>query len=207
MEKLRTVTPEEACAHPNWVMGRKISVDSATMMNKGLEVIEARWLFDIEPSRIEVVIHPQSVIHSMVEYIDGSTLAQLSNPDMRVPIAHALAFPDRVESGATPLDLAAIGQLSFEPPDLQRFPCLRLAYSALEAGGTAPAILNAANEVAVDAFLNGRLAFNGIAQVDEEVLGSVSSGTADSLDAVLEADRLARASARLCVERSMERAA
>jgi 1-deoxy-D-xylulose-5-phosphate reductoisomerase len=207
VEKLRTVTPDEACAHPNWVMGRKISVDSATMMNKGLEVIEARWLFDIEPSRIEVVIHPQSVIHSMVEYVDGSTIAQLSNPDMRVPIAHALAFPDRVESGATPLDLAAIGQLSFEPPDLQRFPCLRLAYSALSAGGIAPAILNAANEVAVDAFLNGRLSFNGIAQVDEEVLGSVPSGKADSLEAVLEADRLARASAHRCAARSLERAA
>jgi len=207
VEKLRTVTPEEACAHPNWVMGRKISVDSATMMNKGLEVIEARWLFDIEPSRIEVVIHPQSVIHSMVEYVDGSTIAQLSNPDMRVPIAHALAFPGRVESGATPLDLAAIGQLSFERPDLQRFPCLRLAYSALAAGGTAPAILNAANEIAVDAFLNGRLSFNGIAQVDEEVLGSVSSGHADSLETVLEADRRARASAHLCIERSLERAA
>ena len=207
LERLRTVTPDEACAHPNWVMGRKISVDSATMMNKGLEVIEARWLFDIEPARIEVVIHPQSVIHSLVEYVDGSTIAQLSNPDMRVPIAHALAFPGRMESGATPLDLAAIGQLSFEPPDLQRFPCLRLAYSALAAGGTAPAILNAANEVAVDAFLSGRLSFNGIAQVDEEVLGSVSSGGADSLDAVLEADRVARESAYACVERRLERAA
>lgn len=207
LEKLRTVTPDEACAHPNWVMGRKISVDSATMMNKGLEVIEARWLFDVEPARIEVVIHPQSVIHSMVEYVDGSTIAQLSNPDMRVPIAHALAFPDRIDSGATPLDLASIGQLTFEPPDMARFPCLRLAYAALAAAGTAPAILNAANEIAVDAFLNGRLGFNGIAQVVEEVLGAVAAGSADSLEAVLEADRLARASARQRVAQSLEQAA
>ena len=207
VERLATVTPEEACAHPNWVMGRKISVDSATMMNKGLEVIEARWLFDLEPSRIEVVIHPQSVIHSMVEYVDGSTIAQLSNPDMRIPIAHALAFPDRIESGASPLDLAAIGQLTFEPPDLNRFPCLKLAYAALEAGGTAPAILNAANEVAVDAFLNGRLGFNGIAQVSEQVLGSMVAGNADSLEAVLEADRMARARARECIDQAVERAA
>ena len=207
LEKLKSVTPDEACAHPNWVMGRKISVDSATMMNKGLEVIEARWLFDIEPSRIEVVIHPQSVIHSMVEYVDGSTLAQLSNPDMRVPIAHGLAYPDRIESGARPLDLAAIGRLDFEPPDLERFACLRLAYAALEAGGTAPAILNAANEVVVDAFLKGQLTFPGIAQIDEEVLGAVPAREADSLETVLEADRLARESARQSIERRQERAA
>ena len=207
LDRLQAVTPDEACAHPKWVMGRKISVDSATMMNKGLEVIEARWLFDLEPSRIEVVIHPQSVIHSMVEYVDGSTLAQLSNPDMRVPIAHALAFPDRMDSGATPLDLAAVGQLTFEPPDMERFPCLRLAYAALAAGGTAPAILNAANEIAVEAFLAGRLGFNGIARVNEEVLEAVASSAADSLDLVLEADRLARTSARRRIECSLGRAA
>jgi 1-deoxy-D-xylulose-5-phosphate reductoisomerase len=206
-EKLLSVTPEEACAHPNWVMGRKISVDSATMMNKGLEVIEARWLFDVDPSRIEVVIHPQSVVHSMVEYVDGSTIAQLSNPDMRVPIAHALAYPARIESGASPLDLAAVGRLDFETPDLKRFPCLGLAYAALASGGTAPAILNAANEVAVEAFLGGRLPFTGIAQVDEEVLGLVPWGSAGSLEAVLDADLAARASARQCIERRLEQAA
>jgi 1-deoxy-D-xylulose-5-phosphate reductoisomerase len=206
-EKLLSVTPEEACAHPNWVMGRKISVDSATMMNKGLEVIEARWLFDVDPSRIEVVIHPQSVVHSMVEYVDGSTIAQLSNPDMRVPIAHALAYPARIESGASPLDLAAVGRLDFETPDLKRFPCLALAYAALASGGTAPAILNAANEVAVEAFLSRSLPFTGIAQVDEEVLGLVPSGSAGSLEAVLDADRAARASARRCIERRLEQAA
>jgi 1-deoxy-D-xylulose-5-phosphate reductoisomerase len=177
------------------------------MMNKGLEVIEARWLFDIDPSRIEVLIHPQSVVHSMVEYVDGSTIAQLSNPDMRVPIAHALAYPGRIESGASPLALAAVGRLDFEIPDLKRFPCLALAYSALESGGTAPAILNAANEVAVDAFLKGRLPFTGIAQVDEEVLRLVPTGSADTLEAVLEADGAARASALQCIERRMEQAA
>ncbi len=191
-ERLETVTPDEACAHPNWSMGRKISVDSATMMNKGLEVIEARWLFDVEPERIEVVIHPQSIIHSLVDYVDGSVLAQLSNPDMRVPIAHALAYPRRMASGVKPLDLAAIGQLTFEPPDMGRFPCLRLAYSALHAGGTASAILNAANEIAVEAFLNGRLGFTSIAKVIEEALCRVSASEADSLEAVLEADRKAR---------------
>ncbi|TMI36371.1 MAG: 1-deoxy-D-xylulose-5-phosphate reductoisomerase, partial [Betaproteobacteria bacterium] len=142
LDGLDGVTPEQACAHPNWVMGRKISVDSATMMNKGLEVIEARWLFDVPPERIEVVIHPQSIVHSLVEYVDGSVIAQLSNPDMRVPIAHALGFPERIASGATPLDLGAIGQLSFERPDHARFPCLQLAYAALRAGGTAPTLLN-----------------------------------------------------------------
>ena len=207
LERLKTVTPDEACAHPNWVMGRKISVDSATMMNKGLEVIEARWLFDFEPSRIEVVIHPQSIIHSLVEYIDGSVIAQLSNPDMRVPIAHALAYPRRMESGARPLDLAAIGQLNFEPPDLRRFPCLGLAYAALRTGGTAPALLNAANEVAVDAFLRGRLGFTGIAQVIEGVLEQIAAGDAANLECVLDADRSARACALKHVERCMERAA
>lgn len=195
LERLSQVTPEQACAHPNWVMGRKISVDSATMMNKGLEVIEARWLFDVPPERIEVLIHSQSVVHSLVEFVDGSVLAQLSNPDMRVPIAHALGFPDRIESGAAPLDLAAVGQLSFERPDAQRFPCLGLAYAALREGGTAPAVLNAANEVAVGAFLEGKLPYTAIARVIERALGDAPSQLADSLGTVLEADRSARRAA------------
>ena len=202
-ERLERVTPDEACAHPNWVMGRKISVDSATMMNKGLEVIEARWLFDLPAERIEVLIHPQSIVHSLVEYVDGSVIAQLSNPDMRVPIAYALGFPERIESGARPLDLGAIGQLAFEHPDLERFPCLRLAYAALRAGGTAPAILNAANEVAVDAFLGGKLRFTAIPRVIEDAMEQVPGGPGDTLDSVLDADRRARHSAvesatRLC---------
>jgi 1-deoxy-D-xylulose-5-phosphate reductoisomerase len=192
LERLEGVTPEQACAHPNWVMGRKISVDSATMMNKALEVIEARWLFDLPAERIEVLIHPQSIIHSLVEYLDGSMLAQLSNPDMRVPIAHALAHPARVESGARPLDLAAIAQLSFERPDERRFPCLPLAYAALRAGGTAPAVLNAANEVAVQAFLARRLRFTGIGRVIETTLAKCEAGPARDLDAVLDADARAR---------------
>jgi 1-deoxy-D-xylulose-5-phosphate reductoisomerase len=207
LESLDAVTPDEACAHPNWVMGRKISVDSATMMNKGLEVIEARWLFDVESSRIEVVIHPESVIHSMVEYVDGSVIAQLASPDMRIPIAHALAYPRRMVSGANFIDLAKIGQLNFGSPDFNRFPCLNLAYSALRAGGTAPAILNASNEVAVDAFLHKRIGFTQIAQVIESSLGSVASAPASDLDCVLEADRLARACAIERVERCEERAA
>ena len=206
-DRLSQVTPDEACAHPNWVMGRKISVDSATMMNKGLEVIEARWLFDVEPDRIEVLIHPQSIIHSLVEYVDGSVIAQLSNPDMRVPIAHALGFPDRMDSGATPLELASVGQLSFEKPDERRFPCLGLAYAALRAGGTGPAILNAANEVAVAAFLDGRLRYTAIPQVIEEALGRVAATAADSLDAVLDADRVARGVASDCIAALMGRAA
>jgi 1-deoxy-D-xylulose-5-phosphate reductoisomerase len=192
MERLPQVTPEEACAHPNWVMGRKISVDSATMMNKGLEVIEAHWLFDVPPDRIEVLIHAQSIVHSLVEFADGSVIAQLSNPDMRVPIAHALGFPDRIASGATPLDLAAIGQLSFARPDAQRFPCLGLAYAALREGGAAPAVLNAANEVAVAAFLDGKLRYTAIPQVIEQALRSASAARADDLETVLEADRSAR---------------
>jgi len=204
-EELRGVTPEEACAHPNWVMGRKISVDSATMMNKGLEVIEARWLFDAEPERIQVVIHPQSVIHSMVEYDDGSILAQLGNPDMRIPIAHALAWPQRMDSGVDPLDLFAVARLDFEPPDLGRFPCLRLAYQAAQAGGTAPAVLNAANEVAVQSFLDRRLAFTDIPAVIEETLGAVAAGDADSLEQVYDADRTAREfAARVVAGRSGE---
>jgi 1-deoxy-D-xylulose-5-phosphate reductoisomerase len=207
LDRLARVTPDEACAHPNWVMGRKISVDSATMMNKGLEVIEARWLFDVPPERIEVLIHPQSIIHSLVEFVDGSVIAQLSNPDMRVPIAHALGFPQRIESGATPLDLAAIGQLSFERPDAQRFPCLGLAYAALREGGTAPAVLNAANEVAVAAFLEGRLRYTAIPQVIEQALARCAAKQADSLDIVLEADRSARRAAAEAVALLMGKAA
>ena len=199
VESLGAVTPEQACAHPNWVMGRKISVDSATMMNKGLEVIEARWLFDVAPERIEVLIHPQSIVHSLVEYADGSMISQLSNPDMRVPIAHALAWPERIASGAQPLDLASIRHLTFEKPDLARFPCLSLAYAALRSGGTAPAVLNAANEVAVEAFLAGRLPFTGIPGVIAGTLDSVPARAADDLAAVMAADAHARraASARI----------
>jgi 1-deoxy-D-xylulose-5-phosphate reductoisomerase len=195
LESLAAVTPEQACAHPNWVMGRKISVDSATMMNKGLEVIEARWLFDVDPGRIEVLIHAQSIVHSLVEYIDGSMIAQLSNPDMRVPIAHALAHPERIDSGAQPLDLVSIKTLSFEKPDPSRFPCLRLAYAALDAGGTAAAVLNAANEVAVAAFLERRLAFTGIARVIEQTMARVPARAADDLEAILAADTDARRAA------------
>ena len=195
LDTLDGVTPEQACAHPNWVMGRKISVDSATMMNKGLEVIEARWLFDVAPQAIEVVIHPQSIVHSLVEYVDGSLIAQLSNPDMRVPIAHALGYPERIASGARSLDLTSMKDLTFEKPDERRFPCLRLAYAALERGGTASAILNAANEVAVEAFLSRRLAFTGIARVIAETLDGVSAAEATSLETVMAADAEARRAA------------
>ena len=207
LDRLEAVTPDEACAHPNWTMGRKISVDSATMMNKGLEVIEARWLFDVEPTRIEVLIHPESIIHSLVEYADGSMIAQLSNPDMRVPIAHALAYPGRMESGAVPLDLTAIGRLTFHAPDQHRFPCLGLAYLALKAGGTGPAVLNAANEVAVDAFLRSRLRFTGIAHIIENVLARVAPAEASDIECVLDADGRARACAMELIEQSMGRAA
>ncbi len=206
-ERLAAVTPEEACAHQNWVMGRKISVDSATMMNKGLEVIEARWLFDAPPERIEVLIHPQSIVHSLVEYVDGSVIAQMSNPDMRVPIAHALGFPERIDSGARPLDLGAIGSLSFERPDSRRFPCLELAYAALRQGGAAPAMLNAANEAAVEAFLARRLAFTRIPQVISATLERCAPASADTLDGVLEADRRARAAALDSIARFAHRAA
>lgn len=192
LEALREVTPEQACAHPNWVMGRKISVDSATMMNKGLEVIEACWLFNTQPDQVDVVLHPQSVIHSLAVYADGSVLAQLGNPDMRTPIAHALAWPERLSSGVKPLDLIEVARLDFDAPDLDRFPCLRLAREALEAGGTATAILNAANEVAVASFLQKRIAFMDIPIVIDSTLESLDSRPADSLDIVLEADRLAR---------------
>lgn len=197
---LHAVTPAQACAHPNWVMGRKISVDSATLMNKGLELIEACWLFQTVPERVEVVLHPQSVIHSLVEYADGSLLAQLGNPDMRTPIAHALAWPERMASGVERLDLVAVGRLDFAAPDLVRFPCLRLAREAMEAGGTATAVLNAANEVAVGAFLDEALRFSAIAPVVEETLARVPNHQAASLEAVLAADSEARAVARNMVE-------
>jgi 1-deoxy-D-xylulose-5-phosphate reductoisomerase len=190
--KLASVTPEQACAHPNWEMGRKISVDSATMMNKGLEVIEAGWLFDVPVGNIRVVLHPQSILHSMVEYQDGSVLAQLGNPDMRIPISHALGWPERIVSGAEPLDITAIGQLQFSEPDLERFPCLALAFDAWRAGGTAPAILNAANEVAVQAFLDRQLAFTDIPRVITWVMGHADVQDAGSLEAVLAADARAR---------------
>ena len=196
LERLPDVTPEQACAHPNWSMGRKISVDSATMMNKGLEVIEAHWLFDAPPEQIEVVVHPRSVIHSMVEYEDGSVLAQLGNPDMRTPIAHALAWPRRMDSGVAFLDFARLGRLEFEAPDFARFPCLRLAFAALARGGTTPAILNAANEVAVQAFLERRIRFTDIAVVVEHVLERVSGHEADALAGILDDDARARAVAR-----------
>jgi 1-deoxy-D-xylulose-5-phosphate reductoisomerase len=186
------VTPEQACAHPRWNMGRKISVDSATLMNKGLELIEACLLFGMEPARVEVVVHPQSIVHSMVEYVDGSILAQLGNPDMRTPIAHALGWPDRIASGVQSLDLVAAARLDFEAPDLDRFPALRLARAAAESGGTAPAALNAANEVAVAAFLEGRLRFPGIPHLIEAVLERHQNRPATALPAVLEADRWAR---------------
>jgi len=168
--QLATVTPAQACAHPNWEMGRKISVDSATMMNKGLEVIEARWLFGLGADRIQVVVHPQSVIHSMVQYVDGSVLAQMGNPDMRTPIAHALAWPDRTDAGVAPLDLFEVARLDFEAPDFERFPCLRLAFEALRGGGDLPAVLNAANEIAVQAFLEERIPFTGIPRLIERAL-------------------------------------
>ncbi len=192
---LGSVTPEQAVAHPNWRMGRKISVDSATLMNKGLELIEACLLFGIGPERVEVMVHPQSVVHSMVEYVDGSVLAQLGNPDMRTPIAHALGWPERIESGVESLDLVRVGQLGFEPPDTSRFPCLRIARTAAETGGTAPAVVNAANEVAVAAFLEGRLNFAGIPAVIEGVLGRHRAGPVADLATALEADRWARSEA------------
>lgn len=195
------VTPEEAANHPTWDMGKKISVDSATLMNKGLEVIEARWLFALQPEAIQVVLHPQSVVHSMVAYADGSVLAQLGNPDMRTPIAHALAWPRRMASGVNPLDLFAVGRLDFTPPPPERFPCLDLAYDALASGGTATTILNAANEVAVQAFLDCRIGFPTIAQGIAATLDAVSSGPADSLEGILAADAEARDYASQWVDR------
>ena len=192
MAELAHVSPDQACAHPNWSMGRKISVDSASMMNKGLELIEACWLFDARPSQVEVVIHPQSVIHSLVDYVDGSVLAQLGNPDMRTPIANALAWPERIDSGVAPLDLFAIARLDFQAPDEERFPCLRLARQAAEAGNSAPAMLNAANEVAVAAFLDERVRYPEIASIIEEVLSLEPVVAVDDLEAVFTADAKAR---------------
>lgn len=200
-EQLSEVTPEQACAHPNWSMGRKISVDSATLMNKGLEVIEASWLFRVGSPQIQVVVHPQSIIHSMVDYVDGSVLAQLGNPDMRTPIAHALAWPERIDSGVSPLDLVANNRFDFQAPDLEHFPCLRLAYDALDAGGTAPTVLNAANEVAVDAFLQQRIKFLQIPVVIEQCLTRHDLPQGHTLEVVLHADHTARELANTCMAR------
>jgi 1-deoxy-D-xylulose-5-phosphate reductoisomerase len=198
---LEHVTPEQAVAHPNWSMGQKISVDSATMMNKGLEVIEAHFLFGVPAEMIDVVIHPQSVIHSMVEYIDGSVIAELGNPDMRTPIAHALGYPERLVSGVGSLDLLKVGRLEFSAPDLTRFPCLGLAYQALRSGAGAPAVLNAANEIAVDAFLKRRISFTSISSIVEETLMSVGDQPIPTLDAVFALDSLARSKASGAVSR------
>ncbi len=199
LSELQNVTPDQACAHPNWVMGRKISVDSASMMNKGLEVIEAHWLFNASADDIQVVVHPQSVIHSLVEYVDGSVIAQLGNPDMRTPIAYGLAYPERIDSGVAPLDLFKVAQMNFVAPDFVRFPCLVLAYQALRAAGTAPAILNAANEIAVDAFLNKRIAFLDIAKIIDAVLNQLPVLPVHSLDDVLDADASARLAASVSI--------
>jgi 1-deoxy-D-xylulose-5-phosphate reductoisomerase len=202
LNDLRDVSPEQACAHPNWSMGRKISVDSASMINKGLELIEACWLFDARPEQVEVVIHPQSVIHSMVDYVDGSVLAQLGNPDMRTPIAHALAWPRRIDSGVAPLDLFSIARLDFQAPDEQRFPCLRLARQAAEAGDSAPAMLNAANEVAVAAFLDRRIRYPEIASMIDEVLNLEPVVPLADLEAVFDVDTKARVLAEQWLSRN-----
>ena len=207
VNELSAVTPEQACAHPNWDMGRKISVDSATMMNKGLEVIEAGWLFGLPIERISVVLHPQSLVHSLVEYEDGSVLAQMGNPDMRIPISHALGWPERIASGAESLDLMAVGTMQFEAPDSARYPCLELAIAAWRSGGTSPTVLNAANEVAVQAFLDRQIAFTAIHRVVEQVLGQCPVHTADSLETILAADALARAVANECIESGQAMAA
>lgn len=192
LEDLAGVTPAQACAHPNWSMGQKISVDSASMMNKGLELIEACWLFDARPEQVEVVVHPQSVVHSLVDYVDGSVLAQLGNPDMRTPIAHALAWPERIDSGVSALDLLSTARLDFQAPDPQRFPCLWLARQAFDAGGTACAVLNAANEVAVQAFLDGRIGFTDIPVIIEHTLNCLPPVQVEELAQVMLADRQAR---------------
>lgn len=199
LEQLDAVTPRQAIAHPNWVMGPKISVDSATMMNKGLEVIEACWLFDASPEQVEVLIHPQSVVHSLVEYADGSVLAHLGQPDMRTPIAHALAWPERISAGVATLDLVTAGPLEFQAPDHARFPCLGLAFKALAAGGAMPAVLNAANEVAVTAFLDERLRYTAIASVIDRVMDELAGLVADDLEAVLAVDAQARVAAEAAV--------
>ncbi len=203
LERLSQVTPDEACAHPNWVMGRKISVDSATMMNKGLEIIEARWLFNAVEGQIKVVIHPESVIHSLVEYSDGSVLAQLGNPDMRTPIAFALGYPQRIEAGVDFLDLAALGKLNFSEPDHNRFPCLDLAREALRAGGSAPAVLNAANEIAVSAFLDSTLRFDQIPVLIGHVLAEIPVAPVRELEDVFSADRRARDCAETWLTRNV----
>jgi 1-deoxy-D-xylulose-5-phosphate reductoisomerase len=195
-ERFSAVTPEQACNHPNWRMGRKISVDSATLMNKGLEVIEARWLFNAHPDQIEVLVHPQSIVHSMVAYRDGSVLAQMGTPDMRTPIAHALAWPRRIEAGVEHLNLAGMNDLSFEKPDLDRFPCLPLAFEAMRSGASAPVTLNAANEVAVDAFLHGRIGFDRIPRLVRDVMERIAVAGVQNLDDVLEHDRHARQTAK-----------
>ena len=201
LEAIEAATPDEACAHPNWRMGRKISVDSATMMNKGLELIEACWLFGVGPDQVDILIHPQSIVHSLVEYADGSVLAQLGNPDMRTPIAHALGWPERIDSGVARLDLAAVAQLQFSAPDPQRFPCLGLAHAAAAGMGDAPTALNAANEEAVTAFLAGKLKFTRIAAVVDQVMQRWCVAEPDSIDAVLESDACAREQARGFVKR------
>ncbi len=202
---LAAITPDQACAHPNWSMGRKISVDSATLMNKGLEVIEAHHLFGLPADAIEVVVHPQSIVHSLVDYLDGSMLAQLGNPDMRTAIAYGLAWPERIDSGVAPLDLTALARLDFEAPDLAAFPCLDLAYRALRAGGGTPAVLNAANEVAVSAFLQGRLGFLGIPDLIQACLDALPGGPARTLEQLLDTDAAARRMAESLVPR-MQRA-
>jgi 1-deoxy-D-xylulose-5-phosphate reductoisomerase len=201
LSELQNVTPDQACAHPNWVMGRKISVDSASMMNKGLEVIEAHWLFNASADDIQVVVHPQSVIHSLVEYVDGSVIAQLGNPDMRTPIAYGLAYPERIDSGVAPLDLFKVAQMNFVAPDFVRFPCLALAYQALRAAGTAPAVLNAANEIAVAAFLDKRIAFLDIATIIDAVLNQLAVLPVTCLNDVLHADAEARRAATAQIAR------
>lgn len=200
LDELSQVTPAQAVAHPNWDMGKKISVDSATMMNKGLEMIEACLLFNLKPEQIQIVIHPQSVIHSMVDYVDGTVLAQMGCPDMRIPIAHALAYPERFESGATPLDIFTVKHMDFEPADLERFPCLRLAYEAIQTGGTMPTILNAANEIAVEAFLNEQIRFTDIPVVIEQTMHAIPMQPAESLETILAIDKQARGVANQAIQ-------
>ena len=200
VEELHDVTVEQAVAHPKWDMGRKISVDSATMMNKGLELIEACLLFNMSPDDIQVVIHKQSIIHSMVDYVDGSVLAQMGNPDMRIPIAHAMAWPERFESGVEPLNIFDVRQMDFEQPNLERFPCLRLAYDAIKAGGIMPTVLNAANEIAVDEFLNERVKFTDIPVIIEHTMSQFSADAADSLEIILQVDKQARERAHIIIK-------
>ncbi|MCL4119402.1 UNVERIFIED_CONTAM: hypothetical protein GTU68_010978 [Idotea baltica] len=202
LEQLSQVTPEQACSHPNWSMGKKISVDSATMLNKGLELIEACWLFDVNPEQVDIVVHPQSVIHSMVSYKDGSTLAQMGYPDMRIPIAHALSWPERINSGVESLDLLTLDALTFEEPDEKKFPCLKLSRQAALTGGAAPVILNAANEVAVHGFLNKKLSFLSISQLIDAVLDTSDFATVTCLDDVLLADKQARIDAMFWMKKN-----